>query len=195
MKLISKTLLRIAPLKFASLLVLIVLGASATAMAQNPRIQMSQLDALAAKASETVDVNIDEGLMQLTAKFLSSKDPDEAKAKDLINGLKGIYVKSFEFEAAGQYSEADIESVRSQLRNSAWNRIVNVNSKKEGGVEVYLMHTAGQISALAILSTEPKEITIVNIIGPVDLEKLTELEGHFGVPELGIEVPKARRKN
>jgi hypothetical protein len=195
MKSLSRTLLKFAHLRFALFAVLVTLGAAATAGAQNPRIQTSQLDALATKASQTVDVNIDERLMQLTAKFLSSKDDDEAKVKDLVNGLKGIYVKSFEFENEGQYTEADLEGIRSQLRNTAWNRIVNVNSKKEGSVEVYLMQIGGQISGLTVLATDPKEITVVNIIGPVDLEKLMQLEGQFGIPELEIERSKPKRKN
>ena len=188
-------LLTTTPLKFALLVVFITVAGTATARAQNARIQTSQLDALTARASETVDVNIDESLMQMTAKFLSSKDPDEAKVKGLVNGLKGIYVRNFEFATEGQYSVADLESIRSQLRNPAWDRIVNINSKKEGSVEVYLMHSAGQISGLAVLATDPKEITIVNIVGPVDLEKLSGLEGNFGVPVLGIEYPKTKRKN
>jgi len=195
MKSLSQTLLKFAHLRFALLAALVALGAVATAGAQNPRIQTSQLDALAAKASQTVDVNIDERLMQLTARFLSSKDDDEAKVKELVNGLKGIYVKSFEFENEGQYTEADLEGIRSQLRNTAWNRIVNVNSKKEGSVEVYLMKTGDQVSGLAVLATDPKEITVVNIIGPIDLEKLTQLEGQFGIPELEIERAKPKRKN
>ena len=79
MKLFSRTLMKIAPVKLAALSVLLMLGATATARAQNPRIQTSQLDGLAVKASETVDVNIDESLIALTAKFLSSKDDDEKK--------------------------------------------------------------------------------------------------------------------
>src|SRR6185503_18347920 len=106
MKLLTSTRFR-----FAILVALVTMCVAATASAQNAKIQTSQLDALAAKASETVDVNIDESLMQMTAKFLSSKDPDEAKVKDLVNGLKGIYVKSFEFESEGQYSAADLESI------------------------------------------------------------------------------------
>jgi hypothetical protein len=195
MKSLSQTLLKFAHLRFALFAVLVTLGAAATAGAQNPRIQTSQLDALTAKASQTVDVNIDERLMQLTARFLSSKDDDEAKVKELVNGLKGIYVKSFEFENEGQYTEADLEGIRSQLRNTAWNRIVNVNSRKEGSVEVYLMKTGEEISGLAVLATDPKEITVVNIIGPIDLEKLTQLEGQFGIPELEIERSKPKRKN
>ena len=195
MRLLTETVLKFASLKLASRLVLVVLCTGATALAQNPRIQTSQLDALAAKASETVDVNIDGSLMQLAAKFLSSKDADEAKVKELVNGLKGIYVKSFTFENEGAYSEADLEGIRSQLRNSAWNKLVNVNSKKEGSVEVYLMQSGSQVSGLAVLAAAPKEITVVNIVGPVDLEKLSALEGMFGVPELGIERPKPKRKN
>ena len=194
MKLFSLTL-KMGLLKFAAVAALFVLGASATAQAQNPRIQTSQLDALGAKASETVDVNIDESLMALTVKFLSSRDDDEKKVKELVNGLKGIYVKSFEFETEGQYSEADLESIRSQLRNPAWSRIINARSKKDGSIEVYLMHTGSQISGLAVLATELKEITVINIVGPVDLEKLTQLEGEFGIPELGLEGSKPKRKN
>ena len=195
MKLLSRTLLKIASVKLVALAVLLVWGATATALAQDPRIQTSQLDALAAKASETVDVNIDESLMALTTKFLSSKDEDEKKVKELVSGLKGIYVKSFEFENEGQYTDADLESIRSQLRNPAWSRIINARSKKDGSVEVYVMHTGGQISGLAVLATELKEITVINIIGPVDLDKLTRLEGEFGIPELGLEDSKPKRKN
>jgi len=195
MKPLSRTLRKIATVKLAALAVLIVLGATATASAQNPRIQTTQLDALAAKASETVDVNIDESLMALTTRFLSSKDDDEKKVKELVSGLKGIYVKSFEFENEGQYTDADLESIRSQLRNPAWSRIINVNSKKDGSIEVYLMHAGAQISGLAVLATELKEITVINIVGPVDLDKLTQLEGQFGIPELGLEGSKPKHKN
>lgn len=190
-----KTLFQSA-LKLASLSLLLILLAAAAAMAQGPRLQTSNLDYLAARASETVDVNIDEHLMQMTAKFFSSTDPDEKKIKELVSGLKGIYVKVFEFEHEGEYSAADVESIRSQLRGGAWTKILNVNSKKDGSVEVYLMTVGDQITGLAVLAADPKELTIVNIIGPVDLGKLSELEGQFGVPDLGIEPPaKPKTKN
>src|SRR5688572_1489305 len=98
--LIMRTLFKIV--KLVSLALVLVLSIS-TARAQSARIEMGQLDPLGTKASETVDVNIDERLMQLTAKFLSGKNPDEVKVKELINGLKGIYVKRFEFERDGEY--------------------------------------------------------------------------------------------
>lgn len=186
----------LTPLRILAVVAFLTCG-SALTMAQDAKIQTGQLDSLlTARASQTVDVNIDERVMRMTAGFLSGKDPDEAKVKQLIQGLKGIYVRNFEFEKEGEYSAADLESIRTQLRNPAWNRLVNVNSKKEGSLEVYLMSTETKISGLALLVTDAKEITLVNIVGPVDLEKLTQLEGHFGVPELGIEVKtQPKRKN
>lgn len=180
--------------KRAALALLLLVGLSATAKAQSGKLELAQLDALASRASQSVDVNIDERLMQLTAKILG-KGEDERKVKELVNGLKGIYVKSFEFEHEGAYTAADIESIRTQLRNPGWSQIVKVNSKKEGSIEVYLMTVGSIVEGLAVLATDPKEVTIVNIIGPVDLDKLSELEGQFGVPELGIEKSKAKTKN
>jgi len=158
--------------------------------AQDPRLQLSSLDHLAGKANETVDVNIDERLMKMAAKLFSDKDADEREVKKLIEGLKGVYVKSFEFDSEGQYTAADVETIRSQLRRPGWTRMVNVMSKKDGNCEVYLLFNGDQIGGLAVLVAEDKELTVVNIVGPVDLDKLAQLEGQLGVPELGIEKTK-----
>lgn len=175
---------------------LLLLFAAPAANAQDPRLQTSNLDYLTAKASQTVDINIDERLLQTTAKFFSSKDPDDKEIKELISGLKGIYVRVFEFERENEYASADVESIRSQLRGTAWSKILNINSKKDGSVEVYVMTVNDQVTGLAVLATDPKELTVVNIIGPVDLSKLSRLEGQFGVPEFDIESPaKTKPKN
>jgi hypothetical protein len=179
-----------------TLLVLLLLIVPATAArAQDSRIQMGSLDHLAAKASQTVDVNIDERLMRIAAKLLSDKDTDEKEVKQLVAGLKGIFVKSYEFDADGQFAAADVESIRTQLRAPGWSRLVNVISKKEGNLEVYLMLNGEQIGGLAVLHTDNRELTVVNIVGPVDLDKLAKIEGQFGVPELGIESSKPKTKN
>lgn len=175
------------PLLIAFLLTLVPVF---SAKAQDSRIQMSSLDHLAAKASQTVDVNIDERLMRLAARVLSEKDEDERQVKKLVEGLKGIYVRSFEFDADGQYAAADVETIRTQLRAPGWTRLVNVKSRKEGMVEVYLQFAGDMVNGLAVLHTDDKELTVVNIVGPVDLDKLAKLEGQMGVPELGIESPK-----
>jgi Zn-dependent alcohol dehydrogenase len=179
-------------LKLAAVMLLLCGGAVITARAQGARLQIDQLDSLANRASETVDVKLDERLMATTAKIFSDKE--DADIKEILKGLKGIYVKSFEFEKAGEYSPADVESVMSQLRSGGWSKIVGVTSKKDGdNVEVYLMMQGDQIQGLVVISAEPKEFTVVNIVGPVNLEKLTKLEGQFGVPDLGLDQPKPKK--
>jgi hypothetical protein len=187
MKNLFQTNLKLVPV------VLLLLAASALqARAQGPKLQIDQLDQLANKASETVDVKLDERLMLTTAKFFSGKD--DADIKEVLKGLKGIYVKSFTFEKEGEYSQAEVESVMSQLRGSTWSKVVAVKTKGGDNVEVYLNMVGDQITGLAVLSIEPKEFTVVNIVGPIDLEKLSKLEGQFGVPDLGIETDKTKKK-
>ncbi|HEX7296400.1 MAG TPA: DUF4252 domain-containing protein [Pyrinomonadaceae bacterium] len=155
--------------------------------AQDSRLQLGSLDHLAAKANQTVDVSVDERLMKMAAKLLSDKDADERNVKKLVEGLKGIYVKSFEFDTEGQYTAADLATIRTQLSGPGWTRLVNVTSRKEGNLEVYLLFNGDAVGGLAVLHSDLKEFTVVNIVGPVDLDKLASLEGQFGVPELGLE--------
>jgi hypothetical protein len=175
---------------------LVFLAASAAAVsAHAQRLQIGNLSQLEAKAVEIVDVTIDERLLQMAAKFLSTKDPEQAKVREIVAGLKGVYVKSFEFDKDGEYSTADVEGLRAQLRAPGWTRIVNIVSKRGGdNVEVSLMTEGDKILGLAIIAAEPKELTVVNIVGPIDLEKLSDLEGNFGIPKLGIRTERKSAK-
>ena len=152
--------------------------------AQELKIPAS-LDRLAAKATEVVDVTMDANLLQLAGRFLSDKNPDDAQVKKLIEGLKGIYVRSFEFAKQGEYQDSDVEPVRAQLHTPAWSRIVGVRSQKSNeNSEVYVKTGNGKIGGLAILVTEPKQLTIVSIEGSIDPDQLGQLGGHFGIPKI-----------
>ena len=177
------------------IVLLLIVTSAVVAQAQDSRLQLASLDHLAAKASQSVDVNVDERLMKMAAKLFSDKDADEREVKKLVEGLKGIFVRSFEFDAIGQYTAADLESIRTQLRGPGWTKLVNVTSKKDGNLEVYLLFQGETVGGLAVLHTDDKELTVVNLVGPVDLDKLAQLEGQFGVPELGIETQKPKTKN
>jgi hypothetical protein len=151
------------------------------AQAQNP-LDFSRINGLASRAREVVDVTIDSALLQMASGFLSGDKPDDAAIKNLVAGLKGVYVKSFEFDQEGQYSEADVESVRAQLK-SPWTRIVDVDSKQDGEhVEVYILREGDQPGGLAVLAAEPRQLTIVNILGRIDLSQLAGLKGLLGIP-------------
>jgi len=177
--------------------------AAAPAFAQGQaKIDMSHLDKFAERADKVINVTVDEQLLRLAASFLSDKKPDEAKIKEMILGLKGVFVKRFEFEAPGEFTLADVESIRSQLNAPGWSSVANVRSKREGNYDVSIMSEGSVIKGLAVLAAEAKAFTVVNIVGPIDLAKLAELEGKFGIPHFGLEqIPgvtvteKKREKN
>ncbi len=145
-----------------------------------------KLEQLAARAAEVVDVTMDAQMLQFASKFLDKEG--DAEAKELVKGLKGIYVRSFEFAKPGEYTEQDVESLRSLLKAPAWSRVVGVRSKKEGeNADVYFRMENGKVMGLAIIATEPKELTFVHIDGPIDPDKLDDLSGHFGVPAVEMQ--------
>jgi hypothetical protein len=144
------------------------------------------LDHLAAKASETVDVSLNGSTLQFAAKFLDSKDPDQDKIKKLIGGLEGIYVKSFEFQKKGEWTASDVDGIRNQLKAPEWSKIVGYKSNDGETDEIYLREQNGKLTGVAVIAAEPKELTVVNIVGPVDLDSLAELGGHFHIPKLDV---------
>ena len=174
---------------------LLIAGSAVATRAQDSRLQLNGLDHLTAKASQSVDVNIDEKLIRIALKVFSDNDPEEREVKKVVAGIKGIYVKRFEFETDGQYTAADMETIRTQLRGPGWTRLVNVRSQKEGNLEVYLLMNGETVGGLTVLSSDLRELTVVNIVGPVDLDKLAKLEGQFGIPELDIAPAKPKTKN
>src|SRR4051794_40343990 len=87
--------------------------AGSECFAQEGRLRISQLDRLEAKASQSVKVDIDQRLLRIAEKFLSGKNADELKVKEIIAGIKGVYVRSFQFEIDNQYSTEDIQSITS----------------------------------------------------------------------------------
>jgi hypothetical protein len=144
------------------------------------------LDALAAKASNKIDISLTAQTLQLAAAFLGSDDADEAQVKKLIQGLEGIYVRRYVFGKENAWSPADMESVRAQLKGPEWSRIVGLDgSGANETAEVHVRSENKKITGVAILALGPREVTVVNIVGPVDLDSLAQLSGHFSVPKLG----------
>jgi len=146
------------------------------------------LEKLAAKAAEVVDVDMDSSMLQFAGNFINKKKPEEAKVQKLIAGLKGICVRSFEFDQDGQYSESDLADLRSQFRSPTWVRTVGVRSRRDGeNVDVYFRTEKNTISGLAVIAAEPRELTFVHIDGVIDPAQLSELGGQFGIP--AVEIP------
>jgi len=175
----------------------IVLLSMGSAFAQSPaaahnrgQLRLPEFAGLTEKASESVNVTFGPELLGLATRFLNSDDPEAAAAKKLVSSLTGIYVRNYTFDTDFAYPKADVDAVRRQLNAPGWTRMVETRSRKENtDVDVYMLIENGRAQGLAVIASEPREFTIVNIVGSIDLEQLHDLQ-KLGVPDLELETGK-----
>ena len=144
------------------------------ASAQGARLQLDHLNKLADRARETVDVTVDAAMLKETAGFLAGKGADSAKVQQLLEGITGIYVKSFQFGAPDAYADSDIEAIRKQVSGSGWSRVVGIRGNREL-TEIYFWKERETNGGLVVIAAQPNELTVVNIVGRVDLASLGAL--------------------
>ena len=169
-----------------TLALLLSLKAAAAAQDVSP-LRPPGLDAYEASASDSVEVTLDARIIQTAAKALSDKEPDERAVKLLLAGLKGVYVRAFQFEREAAYRDADVEALRARFRSPEWSRVVGVRSRRYGdNVDVFVSASGAQLNGLAVVIAAPKELVYVQVSGPIDLERLRDIEGRFRFPKLEL---------
>jgi hypothetical protein len=175
-------------LNFVTLLFFVMMGILA-ADAQDARLQFERLNGLEARARDVIEVNIDGKLLDLAKRVaVKANDKDAQKVAQAISGLKGIYVRVYNFANENEYNMSDVDEIRAQLNSPGWEKLANVRSKKNNQkIDVYTMFTGDLMSGVAILVSESKSIAVVNIIGPIDIELLTELGGKLNIPKIDFE--------
>ena len=171
-------------------LMLLLFGLTAmTANAQDAHLRFDRLNLLENKAQDVVEVNIDGKLLDLAKRVMVKvNDPNSKKVGQAISGLKGIYVRVYNFEKENEYNITDIDEIRSQLNSPGWEKLANVRSKKNNQkVDVYTMFTGDQMSGVAVVVSDSKSIALINVIGPIDIDLLAEMSGKLNIPKIDIE--------
>ncbi len=166
-----------------------LLALPALALAADPgRLQLPDFSALSKIATQSVDISLDPSLLHLASGVISSSDSGNGSAVNgLIRGIRGIYVRSYTFDKPGEYSKADVKAVEAQLFAPGWKAVVSTHDLKQGNnVDIYIRRTGARTDGVAIIAADPRQLTIVNIVGSIDLAKLAQLQGQFGVPKVGL---------
>ena len=162
-------------------------------LAQTALAQTAQLPApspvekeLAARASDVTEVTLGKNMLAFAAKIMNGKDDDDAEARHLIEGLDGIYVREYEFDKAGEYSAEEVDQLRKYFETSDWTPMVKSRERKTGeSTDVMVKLVNGESHGLFILDAEPKELTIVLILGPIKMDELGKLKVIGGLGALG----------
>jgi hypothetical protein len=125
-------------------------------------------------------------MLGFAAKVMNGKDKDDAATRQLIEGLDGIYVRDYEFDKEGQFSTDEIEMLRKYFETSEWTPMVHERDRKNNeSTDVMVKVVNGESHGVFILDVEPRELTIVLILGPIHMEDLGKLKGMAGLGALG----------
>jgi hypothetical protein len=153
-------------------------------LARAPELRMPEFAHLRSKATETVDVNVGGFLLALARAFTKEAREEDPELR-ILEDVKAVKVRSYKFDTDDAYSRSDVESVRSQLKGPEWSALVQVHKRDaKEDVDVYVCVEDNKTCGLAVIATQPREFTVVSIVGSIDIDRLAELEGEFGIPKV-----------
>jgi hypothetical protein len=156
----------------------ILLAAAIPAFAQQ-NFDFKSLDKLGANATGSTNITLEGDTLKLATSFLGDD-------KSVFRNLTGVYVRSFEFDKSGQYKEADLAPLRAYLKTLQWSKIVDTKDANEAS-EIYLQPLPNnRVGGLAIVSAEPKEVTVVFISGALNMSDIAKLGGNLGIPDIQL---------
>jgi Domain of unknown function (DUF4252) len=159
----------------------------ALAAAGDARLTLPDFRGIEDKATESVNISLNPWLLNTLAAFMDEKDADEAATRKLLAGIKSIEVRSYQFADDFAYAAADITAVRQQLAAPGWSRVMQVHdAKKNEDVDMYLLVENEHTRGFALIASEPREFTIINIVGSINVEDLKRLEGRLHLPKFTV---------
>jgi Domain of unknown function (DUF4252) len=154
--------------------------------AQDARLDLPDFRPLAAKATESVNISLSPWLLCTMAALMDDGDADSAAVKKLLSGIKSIEVRSFHFATDFAYSAADIDAVRRQLAAPGWSQLMQVHNRNSNeNVDMYLLIENERTNGFALIASEPREFTIINIAGSIRIEDLPKLQNQLHLPKVG----------
>jgi hypothetical protein len=175
-------------------LLLAVSAASASLAAQDGQLTIPDFKALERKASDSVNMTLGPWLLHTAGVVLDDDDPDQATIKKLLAGITSIEIRRFRFDQDHAYSETDIDSIRGQLSAPGWTSLMKVRDHTGGeSVDISILVDNDRTRGFALVASQPREFTIVNIVGSINLRDLPELEGHLHLPITRIDDGVAAR--
>ena len=152
------------------------LALSAPARAQGLDIN---LDTLSAKAKEKAEVTLEGSLLAQALQIAP------ANVKSAVANVTRVVFRHYEFATDGQYADSDLDAIRKQV--STWSRLLNVKEEHES-TEIYMLTKDGKPAGFLLISAEPKELTVVHVVGSIDLASLREVVNstiHYDLKGIG----------
>lgn len=141
-------------------------------------------DIAPAQTGQFVEVDLDEGLLSLAAKFAQGQ---EKEAAEVLRGLKTVRVRVISLDDKNRSSVFErVHGARTQLAKDGWKKIAVAKDGNGQDVAVFARVKGDEaIEGLAVTVLDgDREAVIVNIVGEIRPEQITALGARFGVEPL-----------
>jgi Domain of unknown function (DUF4252) len=152
------------------------------ACSQGPELRLPSSPDFGQPVTETVNITLGALPMKFVASLMGGDEgdgSDNAALGKTLAGVKSVQIRSYRFESDYACPEADLGSLRSQLAAPGWTRLVEAQRRDKGNVAVYLALDDHVVRGLAILACQPREFTIVNVVGTIDVDQVARLRHSF----------------
>lgn len=125
------------------------------------------LDRLAEKAKEKVEITLEGELLEAAKKL-------KPELAEQLKDITRVYVRTFEFEQPGAYTDADLAPVRAAASGAGWSKVISAKEDGES-VDISVYTEAGEIRGLLLIAAEAKELAVIHIQGSVTLARMQEV--------------------
>ncbi|HVH82676.1 MAG TPA: DUF4252 domain-containing protein [Steroidobacteraceae bacterium] len=169
---------------------LLVAGAAGLALpllaaAGDPQFRLPSFPGLREQATESVDVDLGWLPLYVTSWLMDAGDQEAAAVGKTIRSLKSVQIRSYRFDSEFTYPQAEIDQLRAQLAQPGWSPLVAVRKhgdaagKDRENVDIYVALEDKKVKGLVIIACEARELTVVNLVGTIDLDQIASLRKTF----------------
>lgn len=143
---------------------------------------------LKSQADEVVEVNLDGKTLEEGSKLLAVRSGISNSFKSVLGSIKGIYRFTYRFALGNPYEIDAMENLHRQMTDGGWAPMIDVQNQKENtGLTVYSFTSEDDApNGITVISNDPSEITVLNLVGDVDLEALATVGETLGMPVMSI---------
>jgi len=154
------------------------------AAAQPPHVTVPSFADLKSAASDTVDITIGPMLLGFVGWAMDDHDPDSANLKKTVQGLRSVQIRSYRFKEDFDYPKTDLDALRAQLSQPGWSQLVKVRDRvKKEDVDIFIALENRTINGVTIIASGLRELTVVNVVGTVNLDQVEGLRKTFANPD------------
>ncbi len=169
------------------LLAFVLVGTHALLQAQDQGTDAApEFASLEEKADEVVKVNLWGRSLDQAKKLLGLRKNVTGPVRSFMNGLTAVYRRTYRFRGVSA-SEDDVEPVHRQLAEDGWVPMIETQDReKPESLSVYSYYADEEVTGMTLVSSDPDEVTVLKIMGPVDFEALSAIGSGLGLPVMNL---------